>query len=151
MVPSASQLACLVSDPLSLVSSACTGAGRLTPDVSSPMLLSGCPRWNLGAILQRHLKLCCWTWGALEGQVTYPPFVNSKAVLTVPDPDGQPLLRSHDTQQLKETIRRCRQRFRQPSMSVRLHATGRAYKCHARCSVPRAGSQSYMTQTSPWC
>ena len=55
-------------------------------------------------------------WGGLEGQVTYPPFVNNKAVRTVKSPDGQLILKSHDTQQLKETLRRCRQQqFRQPS------------------------------------
>jgi len=28
-------------------------------------------------------------WGGSEGQVTYPPFVNGKAVRTVKNPDGQ--------------------------------------------------------------
>lgn len=48
-------------------------------------------------------------WGGQQGQVTYPLFVNAKVVRTVTKPDGQLILREHDTQQLKETFERCRQ------------------------------------------
>ena len=70
-------------------------------------------------------------WGGLEGQVTYPPFVNSKVVRTVKNPDGQLILQQHDTQQLKETLRRFRrQPYRQPSTSSQPHLCMRV---HAMC------------------
>ena len=76
-------------------------------------------------------------WGGLEGQVTYPPFVNRKAVRTVKNPDGQLILQSHDTQQLKETLRRYRrQQYRQPSTSSQRHTFVHACKRHVRCIVP---------------
>ena len=76
-------------------------------------------------------------WGGLEEQVTYPPFVNGKAVRTVKCPDGQLILRKHDTQQLKETLTRGRQQqCRQPSTSSQRRALVHACKHHMRCIVP---------------
>ena len=76
-------------------------------------------------------------WGGSEGQVTYPPFVNGKAVRTVKNPDGRLILRKHDTQQLKETLRRCRQQqYRQPNTSSQRCASVHARKCHVCCIVP---------------
>ncbi len=74
-------------------------------------------------------------WGGPEGHITYPPFVNRKAVRTVKNPDGRPILRKHDTQQLKETFRRCRQ-YRQPNTSSQRCAFVHARKCHVCCNVP---------------
>ena len=56
-------------------------------------------------------------WGGKHGQVTYPPFVNRKVVRTVNKPDGQLILRSHDTQQLEDTLGRCRKYYRPPNTS----------------------------------
>ena len=75
-------------------------------------------------------------WGGPEGQVTYPPFVNGKAVRTVQSPDGQLILKNHDTQQLKETLRRCRQQRYRPSSSSQRRALVHACKHHVRCLVP---------------
>ena len=82
-------------------------------------------------------------WGGLEGQVTYPPFVNGKTVRTVKIPDGQPSFRTHDTQQLLETFRRCRQQHRPPNMRAQRHASMRAYGCNARCSFTPLASLLY--------
>ncbi len=52
-------------------------------------------------------------WGDLEGQIPYhllPPFINGKAKPIVKNPDGQRVLRRHDTQQLKTTLKCCRER-----------------------------------------
>lgn len=76
-------------------------------------------------------------WGGSEGQVTYPPFVNGKAVRTVKNPDGQLILKNHDTRQLKETLRRCRQQqYRQPSTSLRRCPSVHACRRHVRCIAP---------------
>jgi len=74
-------------------------------------------------------------WDGPEGHITYPPFVNRKAVRTVKNPDGRPILRKHDTQQLKETLRRCRQ-YRQPNTSSQRCAFVHARTCHVCCNVP---------------
>ncbi len=71
-------------------------------------------------------------WGGPEGHITYPPFVNGKVVCTA---DGRPILRKHDTQQLKETLRRCCQ-YRQPNTSSQRCAFVHAHKCHGCCIVP---------------
>ena len=94
-------------------------------------------------------------WGGLEGQVTYPPFVNGKAVRTVENPDGRPIFRNHDTQQLKETLKRCRQQqYRQPNTNAQRCAFVHACKRHVCCSVPPVASlvcsHNRMTQMSPW-
>ena len=54
-------------------------------------------------------------WGGLEGQATYPPSVNGKIVRSIENPDGKPILKIHDTQQLRQTLRHCRQQNRQPN------------------------------------
>ena len=91
-------------------------------------------------------------WGGLQGKVIYPPFVNGNVVRTVRDPDGQPITRAHDNEQLKETLRRCRPQYRQPNTA--LHHACCASKCQVRCRVPPMarlfGSQSRMTRLPPW-
>ena len=78
-------------------------------------------------------------WGGPEGHITYPPFVNGKVVCTVKNPDGQRILRKHDTQQLKETLRHCRQQqYRQPNTRSQRCAFVHAHKCHVCCIVPAA-------------
>ena len=73
-------------------------------------------------------------WGGQQGQVIYPPFVNGKAVRTVKQPDGQQICRNHDTQQLRETLRRCRpQQHRQPNRSSQYSASLHAHKQYVRC------------------
>ena len=75
-------------------------------------------------------------WGGQQGQVTYPPFVNGKAVRTVKRPDGQLISRNHDTQQLKETLERCRQQqYRQPNTNSQHCASVHARKQYMRCIV----------------
>ena len=78
-------------------------------------------------------------WGGSAGQVTYPPFVNGKAVHTVKNPDGQPIFQKHDTQQLRETLRRCRQQqYRQPNSLAALRRCSSVHACrrHVRCIAP---------------
>lgn len=76
-------------------------------------------------------------WGGQQGQVTYPPFVNGKAVRTVKNPDGQLILENHDTRQLKDTLRRCRpQQYRQPSTSLRRCPSVHACRRRVRCITP---------------
>ena len=78
-------------------------------------------------------------WGGTEGQVTYPPFVNRKAVRTVLNPDGQLILRQHDTQQLTDTLRRVRRPDRRRNSSSQYWASVQAYKCPVRCIVSPKG------------
>ena len=74
--------------------------------------------------------------GGQQGQVTYPPFVNGKAVRTVKKPDGQLIYRNHDSQQLKETVRHCRQQqYRQPNIDSQHCASVHACKQYERCVV----------------
>ena len=72
-------------------------------------------------------------WGGQQGQVIYPPFVNGKAVRTVKKPDGQLIFRNHDSQQLKETLGRCRQQqCRQPNTKSQHCAYVHACKQYVR-------------------
>ena len=76
-------------------------------------------------------------WGDVEGQVTYPPSVNSKVVRTVKNPDGQLIFQQHDTQQPKETLRRFRQQpYRQPSTSSQRRMFVHACKRNVLCIGP---------------
>ncbi len=97
------------------------------------------PKPGLGASPSDRplIKFLDLAWGGLEGQATYPPFVNGKAVRTVENPDGQPIFRTHDTQQLKETLKRCRRhQHRQPNTDAqRCAQMHSACKRHVRCSV----------------
>ena len=85
-------------------------------------------------------------WGGQQGQVTYPPFVNGKAVRTVKKPDGQLISRKHDTQQLKETLGRCRrQQYRQPDTKSQHCASVHACKQYVR-SIVFSGKPALFTR-----
>lgn len=87
--------------------------------------------------MRPQVMLLDLAWGGSEGQVTYPPFVNGKAVRTVKNPDGQLILKNHDTRQLKDTLRRCRpQQYRQPSTSLRRCPSVHACRRRVRCITP---------------
>lgn len=69
-------------------------------------------------------------WGGRQGQVTYPPFVNGKAVTAVKRPDGQLILRDHDTNQLTDTLQRYHERHNRWSSTNALHrASVHAHVC----------------------
>ena len=75
-------------------------------------------------------------WSGQQGQVIYPPFVNGKAVRTVKRPDGQLISRNHDTQQLKETLGRCRQQqYRRHNTKSQHCASVHACKQHVQCTI----------------
>ncbi|KAL3161583.1 hypothetical protein ABBQ32_010444 [Trebouxia sp. C0010 RCD-2024] len=85
-------------------------------------------------------------WGGQQGQVTYPPFVNGKAVRTVKKPDGQLISRKHDTLQLKETLGRCRrQQYRQPDTNLQHCASVHACKQYVR-SIVFSGKPALFTR-----
>ena len=104
---------------------------------SIPVSMSLCLNPGLGCALQTGLIMFLdLAWGGQQWQVIYPPFVNGKAVRTVKNPDGQLIFRSHDTQQLKETLGRCRrQQYRQPNTSSQHRASVHACKQYVRCIV----------------
>lgn len=78
---------------------------------SSPLCVHRLPESGPGvkALQRPQVMFLDLAWGAQHGQVRYPLFVNSRAVRTDRDPDGQPIVREYDIQQLHETLRLCRQ------------------------------------------
>ncbi|KAL3156578.1 hypothetical protein ABBQ38_000868 [Trebouxia sp. C0009 RCD-2024] len=77
-------------DALELLQTCCDGKA-VHGDLNPNNLFVRLPKLGPGVDFPEtpELKFLDLAWGGLEGQVTYPPFVNSKAVLTVPDPDAQ--------------------------------------------------------------
>lgn len=122
--------------------------GALVPDVQSLKSLCG-SRVGTNPTDRPEVGFLDLAWGGSHGKVTYPPFVNGKVVCTVKDPDGQPIFRDHDTQQLRETMRRYRREYKQPDAAALHHAcyaSKRQVHCRATPTACSLGSQDCTLQ-----